>query len=128
VILEGQAEPNTGIPVDIGGLTKERVVLAPRAGIFTSRQEIGDSVITNKTVGWVGDLPLAAPISGTLRGLLRSGVRVAKGDKLIEVDPINDKHICYTIRDKMKVVADGVLEAIMMMSNQVARCVEGTAC
>jgi xanthine dehydrogenase accessory factor len=112
VILEGQAEPNTGVPVAIGGLTKERVVWAPQAGVFTSQREIGDGVVANQTVGWVGDLPLVASVSGVLRGLLRSGVTVAKGDKLAEVDPENDRDICYTIRDKTKVVAGSVLEAI----------------
>jgi xanthine dehydrogenase accessory factor len=126
VILEGQAEPNTGIPVAIGGLTTERVVWAPQAGVFTSRREIGETVIANQTIAWVDDLPLAAPVSGILRGLLRSGVRVAEGDKLIEVDPVNVRHICDTIRDKVKVVADGVLGAIK--SSQSGLCVERTAC
>lgn len=118
LIREGEAEPNTGVPVDIGGLTKERVIWAPQAGIFTSSQEIGNTVVAHQTIGWVGNSPLAAPISGILRGLIRSGVSVSKGDKLIEVDPVNDRAVCYTIRDKVRVVAGGVLEAIMMMSHQ----------
>jgi len=122
VITEGQSQPNHGTPVAIGGLTRERVVWAPRAGVFTSRMEIGDAVAAGQTVGWVDDLPLAAPVGGILRGLLRSGVRVAKGDKLIEVDPENDRDICYTIRDKMLVVADGVLEAIMSWCGRKAAC------
>jgi xanthine dehydrogenase accessory factor len=126
VILEGESEPNTGTPVAIGGLTTERVVWAPQAGVFTSRREIGDRVVANQTIAWVDDLPLVAPISGILRGLLRSGVRVAEGDKLIEVDPVNDRHICDAIRDKVRVVADGVLEAIM--SRQSGLCVERTTC
>lgn len=112
VITVGETQPNTGTPVAIGGLTRQRVVWAPRAGVFTSRRQIGDSVVAGETVGRVGDLPLAAPLGGILRGLMRSGVEVARGDKLIEVDPENDRDICYTIRDKMRVVADGVLGAI----------------
>jgi xanthine dehydrogenase accessory factor len=112
VILEGEAEANTGIPVVIGGLAKERVVWARGAGIFTSEMEIGDSVAAGQMVGRVGDRSVAAPIGGILRGLIRSGVKVARGDKLIEVDPVNDRAICYTIRDKVRVIANGVLEAI----------------
>jgi len=118
VILEGEAERNTGTPVAIGGLTKERVVWAPEAGVFTSNREIGDSVVAGEVVGWVGDQPLEAPVSGMLRGLIRSGLRVPKGTKLIEVDPVNDKAVCYVIRDKMRAIGGGVLEAIMLKFNK----------
>ena len=117
VILEGKAEKNTGIPVAVGGLTKERVIWAPKAGVFTSNREIGDSVVAGEVVGWVGDLSLKAPISGMLRGLIRSGVGVSKGSKLIEVDPLNDKAICNIITDKMRRIGEGALQAIMLKFN-----------
>ena len=117
VILEGEAERDTGTPVAIGGLTKERVIWAPQAGIFATDREIGDSVVAGEVTGRVGDLPLEAPISGMLRGLLRNGVTVSKGSKLIEVDPVNDRAICNFITDKMRTIGDGVLEAIMLRFN-----------
>ena len=118
VILEGEAERDTGTPVAIGGLTKERVVWAPSVGIFTTDRKIGDSVIVNQIVGQIGALPLEAPISGTLRGLLRNGVSVSKGSKLIEVHPaVIDIDACYTCKDRMIAIAIGVLEAIMLKYN-----------
>lgn len=117
VILEGEAEKNTRTPVAIGGLTRERVIWAPKAGTFTTDREIGDSVVAGEVVGQVGDLGLQAPISGILRGLLRNGVKVSKNTKLVEVDPINDSAVCYVIRDKMRAIAGGVLEAIMLKFN-----------
>jgi len=117
VILEGEAEKDTGTPVAIDGLTKERVIWAPQAGTFTTAREIADSVIAGEVVGQFGDLRLEAPIGGILRGLMRSGVKVSKGAKLVEVDPINDKAVCYVIRDKMRAIAGGVLEAIMLKFN-----------
>ncbi len=114
VILEGEAEKNTGIPVTIGGLAKERVVWSPQAGIFTSNREIGDSVVAGEVIGQVGDRPLEAPIGGMLRGLIRSGVGVTKGSKLIEVDHVHDRAICNFITDKMRAIGDGVLRAIML--------------
>jgi len=114
VILEGEAERNTGIPVAIGGLAKERVVWSPQAGIFTSNKEIGDSVVSGEVVGQVGDRPLKAPLSGMLRGLIRSGARVAKGSKLIEVDPVHDRATCNYITDKMLAIGEGVLKAIKL--------------
>jgi len=117
VILEGEAEKNTGAPVAISGLTKERVVWAPKAGIFTTDREIGDSVAVREVVGWVGDQPLEAPISGILRGLLRNGVGVSEGTKLIEIDPVNDRDICFEIADKVRVIGAGVFKAIMLKFN-----------
>jgi len=117
VILEGEAEQNTGIPVAIGGLTKERVIWTAKAGTFTSNKGIGDSVVAGEVIGHVGDQPLKAPISGMLRGLIRSGVKVLKGSKLIEVDPIHDRLICNFITDKMMAIGEGVLQAIMLKFN-----------
>ncbi len=117
VILDGEAEEDTGTPVVIGGFAKERVVWAPRAGIFTSDREIGDSIVAGEAVGQVGDLTLEAPLSGMLRGLIRSGVEVSKGAKLFEVDPVHDSAICNFITDKMRAIGDGVLKAIMLRFN-----------
>jgi xanthine dehydrogenase accessory factor len=117
VILDGEAEENTGIPVAIGGLTKERVVWAPQAGTFTTDKEIGDSVVAHQVIGSIGGLPIEAPITGMVRGLLRSGVKVSKGSKLIEVDPVNDRAICNFITDKMRRIGEGVLEAIRLRYN-----------
>jgi xanthine dehydrogenase accessory factor len=114
VVLEGEAERNTGVPVAVGGLTRERVIWSPQAGIFTTSLDIGDSVAAGEVVGQLGDLPLKAPVSGILRGLIKSGVRVFKGAKLFEVDPVHDKAICNMITTKVWTIGDGVLRAITM--------------
>ncbi|MDP6494119.1 MAG: selenium-dependent molybdenum cofactor biosynthesis protein YqeB [Dehalococcoidia bacterium] len=114
VITEGQAEKNTGIPVEIGGLTRERVVWASEAAIFKTDREIGDSVVMDQTVGWLGVNQIKAPIGGILRGLLRDGTSVPKGRKLVEVDPVNDSSVCHIISQKALTVGDGVLSAIKM--------------
>ncbi len=117
VIVAGAAEKDTGTPVAINGLTKERVIWAPHSGVFTTDREIGDSVDIHQIIGSIGAQPLEAPMSGMLRGLLRSGVSVSKGSKLIEIDPVNDAAICYAINYKMRAIGRGVLEAIMMKFN-----------
>jgi len=117
VILNGESEKDTGIPVSIGGLTKERVVRAPKAGVFTSGKQIGDSVVAGEVIGHIGDCPLPAPISGMLRGLIRSGVSVAKGAKLIEVDQVHDREICYIIARKVMTIGEGVFQAIKLKYN-----------
>jgi len=117
VIWNGPAEANTGLPVRIGGLDTGRVVWADQPGLFTSARQIGDVVAAGDIIARLNDISLAAPVAGILRGLIRSGVNVRKGDKLIEIDPVNDKSVCYVIRDKMRAIAGGVLEAILYTYN-----------
>jgi len=117
VILSGEAEPNTGIPLGIGGLTQERVLHSPTKGLFHSVREIGDLVVAGDTVARVGNLPVKAQIDGVLRALLRDGLEVDKQTKLGEIDPSGDKQVCYTIRPRMRAIAGGVLEAILMRFN-----------
>jgi xanthine dehydrogenase accessory factor len=117
VILSGQAEANTGIPVVIGGLTEERVLHSPSDGQFLTEKEIGDMVAVDEVVASVATQPLKAGISGVVRALLRKGTMVSQGDKLGEIDPSGDKSACYTIRPRVRAIAGGVLEAILMRFN-----------
>ncbi|MDA8228043.1 MAG: hypothetical protein M0T74_10180 [Desulfitobacterium hafniense] len=61
----------------------------------------------------VGDMPVYASISGVLRGLLRSGLSVASGFKVGDIDPRCTREHCFTISDKARSVAGGVLEAVL---------------
>jgi len=117
VILNGEAESHTGIPLEVAGLTRERVMFSPRAGTLRSSKKIGDIVNAGDIVGWVDSEPVVAKIGGVLRALLRDGLEVKKQTKLGEVDPRGEIELCYTIRPRMRAIAGGVLEAILMRSN-----------
>ncbi len=117
VILTGEAEANTGIPQSLGGFTRERVLYSHGKGLFRSTREIGDLVSAGDTVAWVGNYPVKAQIDGVLRALMRDGVEVNKQTKLGEIDLRGDKQLCYTIRARMRAIAGGVLEAILMHFN-----------
>jgi xanthine dehydrogenase accessory factor len=117
VILAGKAEEDTGIPVAIGGLTFERVLHASKGGLFQTDKEIGDLVAAGEVVASVDKQPFRAEIGGVVRALLRSGTKVAKGTKLGEIDPSGNREVCYTIRPRMRAIAGGVLEAILMRFN-----------
>ncbi len=114
VILMGEAAADTLIPVEVGGLTKERVVWAAKAGTFIADRAIGDTVAAHEVIGRIGDLAVEAPIGGILRGILRSGVKVSKGSKLLEVDPVHDRTICGYVTGKARAIGAGVLEAITL--------------
>jgi xanthine dehydrogenase accessory factor len=118
VILEGSAEPNTGVPGKVGGFTTERILRAPADGTFTSATEIGRMVDAGDIVGAVDGAPIAANVSGVVRGLLRDGLEVRAGQKLGDIDPRGIAHYCFTISDKARAVAGGVLTAILSVGGQ----------
>ena len=117
VILEGEAEKNTGVPGEIAGFSTERVLRAPRDGSLLTLKGIGDFVEAGEAVALVEDLPIKAQIRGVIRGLLRSGSEVYKGMKTGDIDPRGIKEYCYTISDKARAIGGGVLEGILSHFN-----------
>ncbi len=111
-IYDGPAIPNTGVPGEVGGFTKERVMHAPASGLFVARRHIGEEVQAGEAVGHVDEVPVKAKITGILRGILASGLMVEKGLKIADVDARCEEFHCFTISDKALSVAGGVLEAV----------------
>ena len=91
--------------------------MAEDSGVFTTEKDIGDSVIVGEVIGSLNDVPLKAPGSGVLHGILRNESKVLANIELAEIDTTNNKAGCFTIRDRMKVLSGGVLEAIMTSLN-----------
>jgi len=119
LIFKGRAEENTGLPIEVGGLSKERVVWAPEDGVFTSSSQIGEPVKAGQEVARVNNISIRAPLDGYLRSLLRDGVTVTKGTKLVEIDQVNEVKSFYVIREKMWQVGGSVLEAIRQYKEQL---------
>jgi len=118
VIEEGEAEPDTGIPGEISGYTWERVLRAPTSGRFKGMKRIGDRVEKGEVVAEVDGNPIKSGISGTLRGVLRDGLWVQEQTKIGDVDPRGVRENCFTISEKARAIAGGVLEAILMRYNR----------
>ena len=112
VYYTGSAMENTGVPGDVGGFTTERLIKAPKAGVFHPVNKIGDIVKKGDTVAFVDDVPVTVKISGVLRGILPEGIEVYEGMKSGDVDPRCKVEHCYTCSDKALAVAGGVLEAV----------------
>ena len=117
IITSGAAEPNTGIPGSIQGYAEERVLKAPRDGVFEAQKQIGAAVKKDESLGLVGDTNINAGIDGVVRGLIRSGSRVIQGMKLGDIDPRGEKSYCCTISDKARAIAGSVLEEILRHYN-----------
>lgn len=116
VILDGEAEPNTGVPGDIGGYGGERLLRSPADGRLQTRRSIGDAVAAGDVVAEVDGQAVRAAVAGMLRGLVRGGSAVREGQKIGDVDPRARREHCFTVSDKARAVAGGVLEAILYFS------------
>ncbi len=117
VILSGEAEKNTGTPIAIDGLTSERVLHAPKNGLFQTDKKIGDTAAAGEEIAAVAGEPVKAEIGGVIRALLHNDTRVEKGTKLGEIDPSGEREPAFTIRDRIRAIAEGVLAAIQMRYN-----------
>ncbi len=116
-------------PAQIMGYADERAVKAVRDGIFFTQNTIGQEVQRGERIGTVvsvygvedfregvpvdASYPVTARISGVIRGLLRDGVPVKKGDRIADVDPRGRTDDLDHISDKSRRVAEGVLEAVL---------------
>ncbi|MGZ3525311.1 MAG: selenium-dependent molybdenum cofactor biosynthesis protein YqeB [Thermodesulfobacteriota bacterium] len=118
MILKGTAEPDTGIPGEIGGYMMERLLRTMKKGIFHPQKSIGDRVNKGLVVAVADDFPVIAKISGVLRGLLREGAEVRKGMKVGDIDPRSRRESCFTISDKARAIGGGVVEAVLHRFNK----------
>ena len=117
IIRNGQAEPNTGIPGNIGGYTAKRVLRAPCAGIFKTVVGLGARVKKNEVIGYIGDQPVIAEIDGVLRGVIRDRTWVKSRLKIGDIDPRGKQVYCATISEKARAIGGSVLEAILTHFN-----------
>ncbi len=117
VIYDGRAESYTGTPGSTQGYRDERVLRALKKGIVKHERALGEPISKGETVLYVDGEPVRASISGVLRGLIRE-IEVEQGEKIGDVDPRAERINCFTISDKARAIAGGVLEAIMHRYNR----------
>lgn len=124
VLWQGCAAPNTGIPGLIAGYGKERVIHSPAAGTLRNVCRITDIVRRGQVIAQVetadGPVPVTATLDGLLRGLIRDGYPVTEGFKIADIDPRAEEYQnCFTISDKARCIAGGVLEAILQRKGRI---------
>jgi xanthine dehydrogenase accessory factor len=144
VYYRGVAEPNTGVPGNLGGQDAERAVRAPVAGIFYAQRRIGDRVKAGDVIGRVitvdvsltdsaagrlaaidrdASQPLGivikTKIDGVLRGVLHDGLKVTASVKIADVDPRGEASYCFSVSDKSWAVGGGALEAVLYLMRKL---------
>jgi xanthine dehydrogenase accessory factor len=112
VISQGRTRPLSGEPREIAGHGRDRYVYAPLEGVFRTKRHIGENVQKGQEVAAISALIVVAPLDGVLRGLVRDGVPVTVGTKLIEVDPRVEGAEIYGIAERPRLIGESVLTAI----------------
>lgn len=118
IIRSGSAAPNSGVPGNIAGYSKERVLHAPCAGVLHVVHDIGSIVEKGETIALIeseqGEQVLVtATLSGLIRGMIRDGFAVTEGFKIADIDPRKEELAnCFTISDKARCIAGSVLELV----------------
>lgn len=123
IIYKGSASPNTGVPGNIAGYDKERVIHSDADGILQNVCHITDTVKKGQIIANIQTdtelIPVHATIDGLLRGLIRDGYPVTKGFKIADIDPrLEQYNNCFTISDKARCIAGGVLEALLYLKKE----------
>lgn len=119
VIWSGAALPDTAQPEPVLGHGGERVLRAPRAGVFRATSRLGALVGDGELVGTVGGAEVRTAIGGLLRGLVADGVELPAGAKLGDVDPRGPAVDPRCVSDKARAIAAGVLEAVVVGLSRV---------
>lgn len=119
LILEGSAIPNTGVPGDVGGYTKERIIRAPADGPFEPVAQISQQVNLGDVVAKVNGIPVTAQLTGIVRGMLPAGIPVTAGMKSGDIDPRCEVRHCFTVSDKARAIGGGVLEGILYFGRRL---------
>ncbi|SDH41801.1 selenium-dependent molybdenum cofactor biosynthesis protein YqeB [Desulfosporosinus hippei] len=117
IIYAGPAQPNTGIPGEVKGISKDRVVYSTITGIFRAKREIGEQVLAGDCLGEIEDGIQTAKvftlIDGVLRGLLRTNTQISANIKVGDIDPRGREEFCWTISEKARAIGAAVLVSIM---------------
>jgi len=118
IIREGTASQDSGVPGEIGGRGMERVLRAPADGTVVTMKVIGDLVKKGEPVTRVGEVMVAAPFDGCLRGLIHDGLFVRRGMKIGDVDPRGEVRYAATVSDKARALGRAVLEAALVIGRE----------
>jgi len=112
IIQSGATMALAGEPESLGGAGRERFIYAPIAGCVRTAARIGAVVASGDVVATIGDVPLSAPLTGVIRGLVHADVFVTSGMKVVEIDPRGDQATAFGLGERPRRIADGVHQAL----------------
>ncbi|MGQ0682626.1 xanthine dehydrogenase [Bradyrhizobium sp.] len=112
IIQHGATEAANGLPSLLGGDSGQRFVRAQVDGRWHTAIEIGTRVFRDFVVGHLGNTPVRAPFDGILRGVVRDGMAVPAGAKLLEIDPRGRHASATRIDARVGTIGRAVVKAL----------------
>ena len=87
-------------------------------------KEIGDIVKKGEVIATISIdeniIEVKATIGGVLRGIIKDKSKIKERLKIADIDPrIEEVENSYTISDKARTIAGGVLEAVLYMKQRL---------
>lgn len=112
VLQQGDTDAADHVAHRLGDVGEERFVYAQRQGLWHTAIDIGVRVFKGFVVGHLDGTPIEAPLDGALRGVVRDGLQVPIGVKLLEIDPRGRAARWTGIDERSELVASAVSRAI----------------
>jgi len=129
IIYSGPAQPNTGVPGEVKGISKDRVVYSAKTGVFKARRAIGEQVSAGDCLGEIEDglenTKVVSLINGVLRGLLRTNTQISANVKIGDIDPRGQVEYCWTVSEKARAIGAAVLLCILEFGILSPPCIKG---
>lgn len=121
IVHTGMTDAADGVASRLGNAGRERFVYAPSAGLWHTPVDIGVRLFKGFVVGHLGGQPVEAPIDGILRGVVRDGLQVPGGVKLLEIDPRGRKACWSGMDERGRTIAESTIRAIRIKVAQPVR-------
>ena len=124
ILYSGRTDACDGKARLLGGAGAQRFVYSQTKGRWNSAVPIGARVSADFPAGFLDGAPVLAPLDGIVRGIVRDGVEVPPGVKLLEIDP--RRHPSWTgIDERGRGIARAAVNAIAFENARRARAATG---
>ncbi|MCK9915713.1 hypothetical protein MXD81_41800 [Microbacteriaceae bacterium K1510] len=120
IVKIGATDAADGIASQLGDFGAERFVYSDTAGLWHAPVDIGTRVFKNFVVGHLDGRPIHAPLDGIIRGIVRDGLSVPAGVKLLEIDPRGRQASWTGIDARGRDIAEATVKAIRLKADSLA--------
>jgi xanthine dehydrogenase accessory factor len=118
LVTNGTTKMDTGVPGALGGESSRRVIYAKNMGTIIWHCTIGDMVEEGQCLGSINNtIPIKAPFSGMVRGLIHPSVSMTPGLKVADIDPRGADIDYNQLSDKARSLGRAGLEAVLIYLN-----------